>query len=95
MSRSARTLIAALALAAAGGAAAHTGHGHDSLSLVQALRHAVGEPDHLLMLAFGLGLTTAAAAPVLRGLRRLWLTWRTCRASLAGKQRATAADPGR
>ncbi len=74
MSRIASTLFTALALVA-GTAAAHTGHGHDSLSVVEGLRHAVGEPDHLLMLAFGFGLASLAAPRVLRGLQRLRQAW--------------------
>lgn len=91
MSRPARLLIAVLALAAAGGAAAHTGHGHAALSLAEGLRHAVGEPDHLLMLAFGFGVSTLAAAPALRGLKRLLRAWRTHRAGA----RAAAAGLAR
>ena len=70
MSRTAPILAAALTLSA-GVAAAHTGHGHADLSVIEALRHALGAPDHLLLLAFGFGLTTLAAPRVLAGLRRL------------------------
>ena len=75
MSRTAPILCIALSLAA-GAASAHTGHGHDGLSLVEALRHAIGEPDHLLMLAFGIGFTSLAAPRVLRVLRRALQSWR-------------------
>ena len=68
------TLFALLSLLA-GTAAAHTGHGHDSLNFMQGLRHALGEPDHLLMLAFGFGLASMAAQRVLRGLQRLRQAW--------------------
>jgi hydrogenase/urease accessory protein HupE len=65
-----RVTTAAALVLAAGAATAHTGHGHDSLSLVQGLRHALGEPDHLLMLAFGFGFTTLAAPRVWAAGRR-------------------------
>jgi hydrogenase/urease accessory protein HupE len=70
MSRTAPILAAALTLSA-GAAAAHTGHGHADLSVVEALRHALGAPDHLLLLAFGFGLTALVAPRVLRLLHRL------------------------
>lgn len=65
-----RLLVPLLALHASG-AAAHTGHGHDGLDLSQGLLHALTEPDHLVMLAVGLGIVALATPPVLRGLRRL------------------------
>ena len=78
------TLFALLSLLA-GTAAAHTGHGHDSLNFMQGLRHALGEPDHLLMLAFGFGFTSLAAPRVLRAVRRLWRALRSRAARQASR----------
>ena len=82
------TLFALLSLLA-GTAAAHTGHGHDSLNFMQGLRHALGEPDHLLMLAFGFGFTTLAAPRVLRLLRR---ALRLLRVQAARRRQRTPRD---
>jgi hydrogenase/urease accessory protein HupE len=68
-------------------ALAHTGHGHDGLSWLQGLRHALGAPDHLLMLAFGFGLCSWAAPPVLRLARRVSI--RVSRAARARWQAGT------
>jgi hydrogenase/urease accessory protein HupE len=79
MKHSSTTLRAAAAAAlvlAAGAAGAHTGHGHDGLSFMQGLRHALGEPDHLLMLAFGFGITSLAAPRVWAAGRRVLLALR-------------------
>jgi len=65
-----RGAAAAALVLAAGAATAHTGHGHDGLSFMHGLRHALGEPDHLLMLAFGFGLTSLAAPRVWAAGRR-------------------------
>jgi hydrogenase/urease accessory protein HupE len=66
-----RAAVAVALTVSAGLASAHTGHGHDGLSLMQGLRHALGEPDHLLMGAFGFGICSLLAPRVVRGLQRL------------------------
>lgn len=85
----ASTVFASLVSFQAGTAAAHTGHGHESLTFLQGLRHAVGEPDHLLMLAFGFGFTTLAAPRVLRLLRR---ALRLLRVQAARRRQRTPRD---
>ena len=70
---------------AAGTAAAHTGHGHDGLTPMQGLLHALGEPDHLLMLGIGGVICTLAAPRALKWLRRGWR--RLQRARQAGAAR--------
>lgn len=63
-----RTLAGVAALAAAAGAAAHTGHadvhlgGHDAASLFTGLLHPLGGADHLLAM-LAVGLWSAAALP--------------------------------
>jgi len=71
-------LTAALTLTAGAAAAAHTGQGHGSLTLAEGLRHALVEPDHLLLLAFGFGGATLLAPRLLAALQRL-RSWRTGR----------------
>jgi len=74
-----RTAAAMGLLLLAGAAAAHTGHGHDGLAFMAGVRHALGAPDHLLMLAFGFGFSALAAPRVLRTLRRAWAALRARR----------------
>jgi hydrogenase/urease accessory protein HupE len=84
-SSSSHAVAAAALWLAAGTAAAHTGHGHDGLSPMQGLLHALGEPDHLLMLGIGGVICTLAAPRMLNRLRRGWQ--RLQRARRAGAAR--------
>jgi len=69
MKHTLRTTAGLAALAAATGAAAHTGHGggHDTASLFTGLAHPLGGADHLLAMV-AVGLWSAAALPAGRRL---------------------------